>query len=159
MLKVSNLDLFYGDAQALDKVSIEVAEGEVVAIVGANGAGKSSLIRTLFGMHQPARGDIVFEGRNITGEASHRICNIGIGQVAEGRQIFPTMTVSENLEMGAVVPRARSGRSGGDGACSYTVSPPAGTPQATRWHAIRWRATNAGDSPLSDGATAPHHAG
>lgn len=109
MLKVSNLDLFYGDAQALDKVSIEVAEGEVVAIVGANGAGKSSLIRTLFGMHQPARGDIVFEGRNITGEASHRICNIGIGQVAEGRQIFPTMTVSENLELGAVVPRARRG--------------------------------------------------
>jgi branched-chain amino acid transport system ATP-binding protein len=109
MLKVSNLDLFYGDAQALDRVSIEVAEGEVVAIVGGNGAGKSSLIRTIFGMHRPARGDIVFEGRNITGEASHRICNIGIGQVAEGRQIFPTMTVCENLEMGAVVPRARAG--------------------------------------------------
>jgi len=109
MLNVSNLDLFYGDAQALDRVSIDVADGEVVAIVGANGAGKSSLIRTLFGMHRPARGDIVFEGRNITGEASHRICNIGIGQVAEGRQIFPTMTVSENLELGAVVPRAHSG--------------------------------------------------
>jgi branched-chain amino acid transport system ATP-binding protein len=111
MLKVSNLDLFYGDAQALDRVSIQVAQGEVVAIVGANGAGKSSLIRTIFGMHRPARGDIVFEGRTITGEASHRICNIGIGQVAEGRQIFPTMTVSENLEMGAVVPRARAGYS------------------------------------------------
>ena len=109
MLKVSNLDLFYGDAQALDRVSIEIAEGEVVAIVGGNGAGKSSLIRSIFGMHRPAGGDIVFEGRNITGEASHRICNIGIGHVAEGRQIFPTMTVSENLEMGAAVPRARAG--------------------------------------------------
>lgn len=112
MLKVCNLDLFYGDAQALDRVTIEVAEGEVVAIVGANGAGKSSLIRTIFGMHRPTRGDIFFEGRNITGQASHRICNFGIGQVAEGRQIFPTLTVGENLEMGAVVPRARAGFAG-----------------------------------------------
>jgi branched-chain amino acid transport system ATP-binding protein len=109
MLKVSNLDLFYGDAQALDDVSLEVAEGEVVAIVGANGAGKTSLIRTVFGMHRPARGKIGFEGRSIVGEAPHRICNLGIGQVAEGRQVFANMTVAENLEMGAVVPRARAG--------------------------------------------------
>jgi branched-chain amino acid transport system ATP-binding protein len=109
MLEIRNVDLFYGDAQALDQVSLEVAEGEVVAIVGANGAGKSSLIRTIFGMHRPARGEIHFEGRNIVGEPPHRICNLGIGQVAEGRQIFPSMTVGENLEMGAVVPRARRG--------------------------------------------------
>src|SRR5215469_2922372 len=109
MLEIRNVDLFYGDAQALDQVSLEVGDGEVVAIVGANGAGKSSLIRTIFGMHRPARGEIRFEGRNIVGEPAHRICNLGIGQVAEGRQIFPSMTVGENLEMGAVVPRARSG--------------------------------------------------
>jgi branched-chain amino acid transport system ATP-binding protein len=109
MLEIRNVDLFYGDAQALDQVSLEVGDGEVVAIVGANGAGKSSLIRTIFGMHRPARGEIRFEGRNIVGEPAHRICNLGIGQVAEGRQIFPNMTVGENLEMGAVVPRARSG--------------------------------------------------
>jgi branched-chain amino acid transport system ATP-binding protein len=107
MLEIRNVDLFYGDAQALDQVSLEVGDGEVVAIVGANGAGKSSLIRTIFGMHRPARGEIRFEGRNIVGEPPHRICNLGIGQVAEGRQIFPSMTVGENLEMGAVVPRAR----------------------------------------------------
>jgi branched-chain amino acid transport system ATP-binding protein len=112
MLEISKLDLFYGDAQALDQISLEVADGEVVAIVGANGAGKSSLIRTIFGMHRPARGEIRFAGRNIVGEPSHRICNLGIGQVAEGRQIFPTMTVGENLEMGAVVPRARAGAAG-----------------------------------------------
>jgi branched-chain amino acid transport system ATP-binding protein len=109
MLEIRNVDLFYGDAQALDQVSLEVAAGEVVAIVGANGAGKSSLIRTIFGMHRPARGEIRFEGRNLVGEPPHRICNLGIGQVAEGRLIFPSMTVGENLEMGAVVPRARTG--------------------------------------------------
>jgi branched-chain amino acid transport system ATP-binding protein len=109
MLEISNVDLFYGDAQALDQVSLTVAGGEVVAIVGANGAGKSSLIRTIFGMHRPARGEIRFEGRDIAGEPPHRICNLGIGQVAEGRQIFPTMTVGENLELGAVVRRARAG--------------------------------------------------
>jgi branched-chain amino acid transport system ATP-binding protein len=109
MLEIRNVDLFYGDAQALDQVSLEVGDGEVVAIVGANGAGKSSLIRTIFGMHRPARGEIRFEGRNLIGEPPHRICDLGIGQVAEGRQIFPSMTVGENLEMGAVVPRARRG--------------------------------------------------
>jgi branched-chain amino acid transport system ATP-binding protein len=109
MLSVANLDLFYGDAQALDDVSLEVAPGEVVAIVGANGAGKTSLIRTIFGMHRPNRGHITFEGHAIAGEPSHRICDLGIGQVAEGRQVFPTMTVGENLEMGAAVPRARAG--------------------------------------------------
>jgi branched-chain amino acid transport system ATP-binding protein len=110
MLTVSDLDLFYGDAQALDGVTIEIAEREIVAIVGANGAGKTSLIRTIAGMHLPARGSIRFEGAEIAGQPSHRICDLGIGQVAEGRQIFPNMSVLENLEMGAVVKRARQGK-------------------------------------------------
>ncbi|MGO8919532.1 MAG: ABC transporter ATP-binding protein [Stellaceae bacterium] len=109
MLEIAGLDLFYGDAQALDGVSLSVAAGEIVAIVGANGAGKTSLIRTVFGMEQPRRGSIRFEGREIAGTPPHRICNLGIGQVAEGRQVFPNMTVHENLEMGAAVPRARAG--------------------------------------------------
>jgi len=109
MLAVRDLDLFYGDAQALDGVSLDVAPGEIVAIVGANGAGKSSLIRAIFGMEKPARGTIRFEGRDVAGAPPHVICNLGIGQVAEGRQIFPNMTTEENLEMGAVVPRARTG--------------------------------------------------
>ena len=109
MLEVRELDLFYGDAQALDGVSLDVAPGEIVAIVGANGAGKSSLIRTIFGMENPSRGTIRFEGRDIAGAPPHVICNLGIGQVAEGRQVFPNMSTEENLEMGAVVPRARAG--------------------------------------------------
>jgi branched-chain amino acid transport system ATP-binding protein len=109
VLELADIDLFYGDAQALDGVSLRVAEREIVAIIGANGAGKSSLIRSIFGMERPRRGSIRFEGREIAGAPPHVICNLGIGQVAEGRQIFPNMTVRENLDMGAVVPRARAG--------------------------------------------------
>jgi branched-chain amino acid transport system ATP-binding protein len=107
ILRVEGLDLYYGDAQALDGISLGAAAGELVAIVGANGAGKSSLIRTIAGMEAPRAGRITFRGSDITGLASHRICNLGIGQVAEGRQIFPSLTVEENLEMGALLPRAR----------------------------------------------------
>jgi branched-chain amino acid transport system ATP-binding protein len=101
MLTVRDLDLFYGDSQALDGVSIDVPAGKIVAVVGANGAGKTSLIRTVAGMHKPARGSIVFEGREIAGLPSHRTVALGIGQVAEGRQVFPNMSVRENLEVGA----------------------------------------------------------
>ena len=110
MLSVENIDVFYGDAQALDGVSLDVAEGAIVAIVGANGAGKTSLIRTIAGMHAPARGAIRYRGSEIAGLASHKVCNLGIGQVAEGRQVFPTLTVAENLDMGAMLPRARPQR-------------------------------------------------
>jgi branched-chain amino acid transport system ATP-binding protein len=108
MLRIADLDLFYGDAQALFGVSLEIAAGEIVAIIGANGAGKTSLIRTIAGMQRPSRGTIRFDDKEIAGLPSHRICELGIGQVAEGRQIFPNMSVVENLEMGAVIKRARS---------------------------------------------------
>ena len=110
MLRVDNLDVFHGDAQALDDVSLEIGEGAVVAIVGANGAGKTSLIRTIAGMHRPARGRIAFRDIEIGGWESHRVCNLGIGQVAEGRQVFPTLSVAENLDVGAMLPRARGSR-------------------------------------------------
>jgi branched-chain amino acid transport system ATP-binding protein len=110
MLRIMGLDLSYGDAQALDDVSLSVEEGAIVTIVGANGAGKTSLIRAIAGMQRPTRGRILFRGRDIAGWPSHLVCNIGIGQVAEGRQIFPTLSVSENLRMGAMLPRARAGR-------------------------------------------------
>ncbi len=110
MLRIENLDVFYGDAQALDAVSLDIEEGAIVAIVGANGAGKTSLIRTIAGMLRPARGRILFRSVDIGGWASYRVCNLGIGQVAEGRQIFPNLSVAENLEMGALLPRARGRR-------------------------------------------------
>jgi branched-chain amino acid transport system ATP-binding protein len=109
MLSIRDLDLFYGDAQALDRVSLEVPRGEIVAIVGANGAGKSSLIRAIAGIEKARSGTVAFEGKNITGREPHQICNLGIGQVAEGRQVFPTLSVHENLEMGGLLPRARAG--------------------------------------------------
>ncbi|MEW6450970.1 MAG: ABC transporter ATP-binding protein [Pseudomonadota bacterium] len=108
MLTIEKLDVFYGDAQALDGVSLTVEQGGIVAIVGANGAGKTSLIRAIAGMVRPAAGRVVLRGTNIAGLPTHKICDLGIGQVAEGRQVFPTMTVQENLEMGALLPRARA---------------------------------------------------
>ena len=110
MLMIENLDVFHGDARALDDVSLTVDEGAVIAVVGANGAGKTSLIRTIAGMHRPAAGRITYRGQEIAGWPSYRVCNLGIGQVAEGRQIFPTLSVAENLAMGALLPRARAQR-------------------------------------------------
>jgi len=106
-LSVEALDLYYGDAPALSGVSLEVPEGEIVAIVGANGAGKSSLIRTIAGIERARAGRIRYHGHDLTRLDSHEICNLGIGQVAEGRQVFPSLTVAENLEVGAMLPRAR----------------------------------------------------
>ncbi len=94
MLRVENLDVFYGDVQALNGVSLEIEEGAIVAIVGANGAGKTTLIRALAGMQQQLSGKIEFRGTDIAGWPSYRVCNLGIGQVAEGRLVFPTLTVA-----------------------------------------------------------------
>ncbi|OQW54780.1 ABC transporter ATP-binding protein [Candidatus Raskinella chloraquaticus] len=110
MLSIRNLSVFYGDAQALDNVSLDVPAGSITAIVGANGAGKTTLIRTIAGMLSAASGEISYKERIITGLPGHQVCDLGIGQVAEGRQVFPTLTVEENLAMGAMLPRARASR-------------------------------------------------
>ena len=110
MLRVENLDVFYGDVQALNGVSLQIEQGAIVAIVGANGAGKTTLIRAIAGMQQRLHGKIEFRGADIAGWPSYRVCNLGIGQVAEGRQVFPTLSVAENLDMGAMLSRARASR-------------------------------------------------
>jgi len=107
LLQIENLDLYYGDAQALAGVSLEVPRGEIVAIVGANGAGKTSLIRAIAGIEKLRSGKVFFGQKEITRLPSHQICNLGIGQVAEGRQVFPSLSVGENLAMGGLLPRAR----------------------------------------------------
>jgi len=109
LLRVDGLNLFYGDAHALSDVSVEASKGEIVAIVGANGAGKTSLIRAIAGIEKARSGSIAFAGQPILGLEPHAICDLGVGQVAEGRQIFATLSVLENLEVGAMLPRARRG--------------------------------------------------
>ena len=108
LLEVHDLELYYGDARALGGVSLDIHQGEIVAVIGGNGAGKTSLVSAIAGIERPRSGKVRFAGRDITGLESHDICNLGIGQVAEGRQIFSTLTVRENLKLGAALPRARA---------------------------------------------------
>src|ERR1700741_2000268 len=103
MLKVSGVHAFYGNVEALKGVDLEIGAGEIVALIGANGAGKSTLLMTLCGRPRAARGQILFEGRDITGLATFEIVRLGIAQAPEGRRIFPRMTVFENLQMGALL--------------------------------------------------------
>ncbi len=105
MLEVKNLQVYYRLSPALRGVSIKVEEGELVVVIGANGAGKSTLIRTISGLHRPRRGSITFMGKTISRQAPHKIVNMGIVQVPEGRGVFPDMTTVENLEMGAYICR------------------------------------------------------
>jgi branched-chain amino acid transport system ATP-binding protein len=107
MLVVSNIDIFYGNIQALWDVSVEIHEGEIVALVGSNGNGKTTLLNTISGMLLPASGHITFLGGRIDGLKTHTIVDLGISHVREGRKLFPDMSVRDNLDMGAYTKRAR----------------------------------------------------
>ncbi|MDO8987174.1 MAG: ABC transporter ATP-binding protein [Coriobacteriia bacterium] len=109
MLKVDNIHTFYGQIEALKGISIEVHEGEIVTLIGANGAGKSTTLKTISGQLTPREGTITFLGENIVGRAAHKVTADGIIQVPEGRHIFPRMTVLENLEMGAYLRNDKDG--------------------------------------------------
>lgn len=101
MLKVDDIHVYYGSIHALKGISIEVAQGEIVTLIGANGAGKSSILRTISGLVSPKNGQITFEGKPITGTPAQAVVKLGISQVPEGRRIFANMSVLENLELGA----------------------------------------------------------
>jgi len=107
VLEVKDIDGFYGDAQALYGLSLKVREGEVVTLVGANGAGKTTTLRAISGLRPVARGDIVFEGSSLVGVPAHRRTELGIALVPEGRELWPQLTVRENLELGAYGKAAR----------------------------------------------------
>ncbi len=100
MLKIENLSVHYGMIQAVRDVSFEVNQGEIVSLIGANGAGKTTILRTISGLNQPSKGTITFEGAPIQKKAPRKIVAQGISQVPEGRHVFPGLTVLENLEMG-----------------------------------------------------------
>lgn len=110
MLEVHDLDVFYGDAQALHGMALHVDEGEVVTLVGANGAGKTTTLRAISGLERVARGDIVFEGESIAGSPGHTRAELGMSLVPEGRELWPSLTVLENLELGCYAKSARKHR-------------------------------------------------
>ena len=109
MLEVNDIKVYYGMIQAIKGVSFHVDEGEVIALIGANGAGKSTTLRTISGLLKPKTGSITFLGQNIEGVRAHEIVKKGISQVPEGRRVFAEMTVMENLDLGAFVRKDKAG--------------------------------------------------
>lgn len=105
MLEIKEIDVYYGAIHALKKMSLEVEQGSIVTLIGANGAGKTTTLKTISGILRPKGGSITYKGKEITKVAPEKIVSLGISQVPEGRRIFPTMTVFENLEMGAYLRR------------------------------------------------------
>ena len=101
MLEIKDIEVFYGMIQAIKGVSFEVNEGEVIALIGANGAGKTTILHTITGLLSPKKGSIIFEGQDITKIPAHKIVSLGIAHVPEGRRVFAELTVYENLKMGA----------------------------------------------------------
>lgn len=109
MLKVNDIDVYYGNIQALRGISLEVNEGEIVTLIGANGAGKSTLLKTLSGLLKPKRGSIEYLGAAIDNKPAQSIVKVGISHVPEGRRVFANMTVEENLDLGAYLRKDREG--------------------------------------------------
>ena len=109
LLKINDINVYYGAIHAIKGISLEVNEGEIVTLIGANGAGKSTTLRTISGLLKPKTGSIEFEGKNIAGVAAHNIVKAGISQVPEGRRVFAEMTVMENLELGAFIRKDKDG--------------------------------------------------
>jgi len=108
MLELKNVETFYGNIQALKSISMEIAEGEIVTLIGANGAGKSTTLMSICGLVPPRRGEIYFQGEPIHGMAPNAIVSLGISQVPEGRRIFPHLSVTENLDMGAFLRKEKA---------------------------------------------------
>ena len=101
MLEIKDLHVYYDNIHALKGISLNVKQGEIVSLIGANGAGKTTTLQTISGLIQSKQGNIMFEGKDITKEKSHKICEIGIAQVPEGRRIFSRLLVKDNLKLGA----------------------------------------------------------
>ncbi|MCI8598671.1 MAG: ABC transporter ATP-binding protein [Lachnospiraceae bacterium] len=101
MLEINDIEVFYGMIQAIKGVSFQVNEGEVIALIGANGAGKTTILHCITGLIAPKKGQITFEGQNITSTPAHKIVSMGMAHVPEGRRVFAQLTVLENLKMGA----------------------------------------------------------
>ncbi|WP_294159829.1 ABC transporter ATP-binding protein [uncultured Selenomonas sp.] len=109
MLKIDDINVYYGAIHAIKGISLTVQQGEIVTLIGANGAGKSTTLRTISGLLKPKTGSITFQGQDIAGTPAHKIVGLGISQVPEGRRIFTEMTVMENLDLGAFIRKDKDG--------------------------------------------------
>ena len=109
MLKIEDINVYYGIIHALKGVSLEINEGEIVTLIGANGAGKSTLLKTISGLLKPKNGDILFQGQSISGKVAQSIVKQGLSHVPEGRRVFANMSVEENLELGAYLRKDKQG--------------------------------------------------
>ena len=149
MLAVNDIHVYYGSIHAVKGVSLEVNEGEIVTLIGANGAGKSTVLNTISGLLHPRGGSVTFMGQDLKGVPPHKLVARGMAQVPEGRRIFLQMTVEENLEMGAYT----QSKASIDGSIEdvYRRFPPApGAAEADRRDPLRRRAADAGHGPGSD---------
>ncbi len=149
MLKVDNINVYYGNIHAVKDVSFEVHEGEIVALIGANGAGKSTTLKTISGLLHPKTGDILYKGKSIKGVRAHKIVEAGLAQVPEGRHVFLHMTVEDNLEMGAYTQPASTIAANKEKGV-HPLPPPEGAPQAAGRYHVRRRAADAGHGPCPD---------
>ena len=160
LLELRGVDVAYGDLPALRGVSLTIDEGEILSVVGANGAGKTTMLRTISGLLRPRAGEILLDGARIDRLPSHAVVERGVVQVPEGRKIFPSLTVRENLELGAYsrrgppAPRARAWSA--SSRCSRILAERAAP---GRRHHVGRPAADARHRPGADGPPAPPHAG
>ena len=153
MLDFKDVELYYDHVYALKGVSLSVSQGETVALIGANGAGKSSILRTITGLANPKSGSVTFEGERVDGTDPSSIVRRGIAMVPEGRRVFPFMSVKDNLMMGAFTRERQSGHSEHFGKHSDTLPSPERALQSGCRNTFGWRATDDGDWPCIDGKT------
>lgn len=157
MLKIEDMHVYYGAIHAVKGVSFEVGEGEIVALIGANGAGKSTILKTVSGLMHPRSGSIHFCDQDITHMEAYKLLRTGLAHVPEGRRIFQQMTVQENLEMGAYIKKDVSQK---DLETVFTYFPPSErASQADRGNSFRRRAADAGHVPRSYEPPEAHDAG
>ena len=157
VLEIRDMVCGYGGVTALRGISLEVKAGQLVALIGANGAGKSTTLRAISGLVAPRSGSMLFEGKDIAGARPPRVVASGIAHCPEGRRVFPHMTVEENLDMGAYL-RSDAGGIAADRDRIYAgVSAPCGAAKAGGGHLVRRRAADAGDRPGVDVTATPDH--
>ena len=158
ILKVSNIETYYGPIAAIRGVSFDVPRGGIVTILGANGAGKSTVLKTVFGLMDPQKGSVAFEGRQIQGMDPDKVMRLGMSLVPEGREVFPFLSVRDNLNMGAYT---RHDATAWRGSCSgvRVFSGAERARRAARRFVVRRRAADAGDQPGTDVEASPDAAG